>query len=52
MLGTPAASLPLGRGPAGLPVGVQVVGAPGRDGALAAICAWISGAYRVPEAGE
>lgn len=41
LLGTPAASLPLGRGPAGLPVGVQVVGAPGADAALAALCGWI-----------
>lgn len=41
MVGTPAASLPLGRGPAGLPVGVQVVGAPGADAALAAACGWI-----------
>ncbi len=43
ILGTPAASLPLGRGPAGLPVGVQVVGAPGADAALAAVCGWICG---------
>jgi Asp-tRNA(Asn)/Glu-tRNA(Gln) amidotransferase A subunit family amidase len=48
LLGTPAASLPLGRGPAGLPVGVQVVGAPGQDGALAATCAWIVGARTAP----
>ncbi len=41
MVGTPAASLPLGRGPAGLPIGVQVVGAPGADAALAALCGWI-----------
>jgi amidase len=44
LLGTPCASLPAGRGPAGLPVGLQVVGAPGRDGALAATCAWIAAA--------
>ena len=44
LLGTPCASLPLARGPAGLPVGVQVVGAPGQDGALVAACAWIAGA--------
>jgi Asp-tRNA(Asn)/Glu-tRNA(Gln) amidotransferase A subunit family amidase len=41
LLGTPCASLPLARGPAGLPVGVQVVGAPGRDGDLLAACAWM-----------
>jgi Asp-tRNA(Asn)/Glu-tRNA(Gln) amidotransferase A subunit family amidase len=44
-LGTPAASLPLATGPAGLPVGVQVVGAPGADAALAAACAWIVAAH-------
>ncbi len=43
LLGTPCASLPLALGPAGLPVGVQVVGAPGADGALVAACAWILG---------
>jgi amidase len=41
MVGTPAVSLPVGRGPAGLPVGVQVVGAPGADAALAALGGWI-----------
>jgi len=46
LLGTPCASLPSGLGPAGLPVGLQVVGAPGRDGALLASCAWIAGALR------
>jgi amidase len=44
LLGTPAVSLPLGRGPAGLPVGVQVVAAPGADAALVAVGAWIEGA--------
>jgi amidase len=46
LLGTPCASLPIARGPAGLPVGVQVVGAPGRDGPLVAAIAWIAGAAR------
>jgi len=41
LLGTPVASLPLGHGPAGLPVGVQVVGAQGEDAGLVAVCAWI-----------
>jgi Asp-tRNA(Asn)/Glu-tRNA(Gln) amidotransferase A subunit family amidase len=44
LLGTPSASLPVARGPAGLPVGLQVVGAPWRDAELAAACAWIAGA--------
>ncbi|HEX9306111.1 MAG TPA: hypothetical protein VF894_01395, partial [Anaeromyxobacter sp.] len=44
LLGTPSASLPAGRGPAGLPVGLQVVGAPRQDGALVAACRFISGA--------
>jgi amidase len=42
LLGTPCASLPAALGPAGMPVGVQVVGAPGRDGDLAGACAWIA----------
>jgi amidase len=46
LLGTPCASLPLARGPAGLPVGVQIVGAPAADGALVAVCAWIANAGR------
>jgi amidase len=41
LLGTPCASLPLARGPAGLPLGVQVVGPVGGDGALVAVCRWI-----------
>jgi Asp-tRNA(Asn)/Glu-tRNA(Gln) amidotransferase A subunit family amidase len=44
LLGTPCASLPVARGPAGLPVGVQLVGAPQRDGALVRTCAWIADA--------
>jgi len=47
LLGTPCASLPVAHGPAGLPVGVQVVGPPGRDGALAATCGWIARAVPV-----
>ena len=46
LLGTPCASLPLGRGPSRLPVGVQVVGAAGAEGALAAVCAWTVEATR------
>ncbi|KPI23467.1 Amidase [Actinobacteria bacterium OK074] len=34
MAGCPAVSLPCGRTPAGLPVGLQLIGAPGRDTAL------------------
>jgi amidase len=36
LLGTPCVSLPLLKGPAGLPLGVQVVGPRGRDGLLLA----------------
>jgi Asp-tRNA(Asn)/Glu-tRNA(Gln) amidotransferase A subunit family amidase len=36
LLGTPSLSLPLLQGPAGLPIGVQLVGARGRDHALLA----------------
>ena len=41
MLGFPAISLPAGLGPSGLPLGVQLVGAPGGDAALLAVAAWV-----------
>jgi Asp-tRNA(Asn)/Glu-tRNA(Gln) amidotransferase A subunit family amidase len=44
LLGTPCVTLPAGRGPGGMPVGVQLVGAPGADGALAGAAAWAQGA--------
>lgn len=40
MIGGPAVHLPTGRGPAGLPVGVQLVAAPGADARLAAAALW------------
>lgn len=40
LLGLPCASLPGARGPAGMPVGIQLVGPAGRDGALAAVAHW------------
>jgi amidase len=42
LLGVPCLSLPAGRGPAGLPVGVQLVGAAGGDGALVESASWIA----------
>ena len=47
LLGVPCLSLPSGRGPAGLPVGVQLVGAPGADGALVESATWIARALGV-----
>jgi Asp-tRNA(Asn)/Glu-tRNA(Gln) amidotransferase A subunit family amidase len=41
LLGAPALSLPLLTGEAGLPLGLQVVGAPRRDGALLHAAAWL-----------
>jgi Asp-tRNA(Asn)/Glu-tRNA(Gln) amidotransferase A subunit family amidase len=43
LLGGPAVHLPTGRGPAGLPVGVQLVAAPGEDARLAAAALWAEG---------
>jgi Asp-tRNA(Asn)/Glu-tRNA(Gln) amidotransferase A subunit family amidase len=40
LLGAPCVSLPAARGPAGMPVGVQLVGAVGEDGALLAVAEW------------
>ncbi len=44
LLGTPCLSLPGARGPAGMPVGVQLVAAPGRDGDLVAAAGWVAAA--------
>ena len=40
LLGFPAVSLPAGVGPSGLPLGVQLVGAPRGEAALLAVAAW------------
>jgi amidase len=40
LLGTPCVSLPAARGPAGMPVGVQLAGRPGGDAALLAVAQW------------
>lgn len=40
LVGAPALTLPTGRGPADLPLGLQMVGAPGRDRELLAAAAW------------
>ena len=45
-LHVPAITLPAGTGPAGLPVGVQLVGAYGADYALLACAAWVHAALR------
>jgi Asp-tRNA(Asn)/Glu-tRNA(Gln) amidotransferase A subunit family amidase len=42
LAGTPAVSLPLLQGPAGLPLGVQVVGALGDDARLLRTAGWLS----------
>ncbi|MFL5309242.1 MAG: amidase [Myxococcales bacterium] len=41
LLGCPCISLPVLTGPAGLPVGLQLVAAPGADDRLIAVAAWI-----------
>jgi Asp-tRNA(Asn)/Glu-tRNA(Gln) amidotransferase A subunit family amidase len=41
LIGAPAFSLPLLRGDDGLPIGLQVVGAPGRDVELTSAAAWL-----------
>ena len=46
LLGTPALSLPLLTGPAGMPLGVQLVGRRGSDGALLATAAWLEARLR------
>lgn len=46
MLGVPCITLPWGNGPAGLPLGVQLVGASGADAALLAKAQWTAGKLR------
>ena len=51
LLGNPAAVVPVGKSPEGLPIGVQVVGRPWEDEAVLAIAAKIenaTGGFRTP----
>ena len=41
LLGVPAATVPTGRGPHGLPLGLQLVGGEGEDARLLAAAAWV-----------
>jgi Asp-tRNA(Asn)/Glu-tRNA(Gln) amidotransferase A subunit family amidase len=41
LLGFPCIGLPAGTGPAGLPLGVQLVGAPRGEGSLLAVAEWV-----------
>ena len=40
LLGVPAVTIPTGRGPHGMPLGLQLVGAPGEDRRVIAAAAW------------
>jgi Asp-tRNA(Asn)/Glu-tRNA(Gln) amidotransferase A subunit family amidase len=46
LLGVPAVGLPAGSGPSGLPLGVQLVGGSGREGALLGVAAWVESRLR------
>jgi Asp-tRNA(Asn)/Glu-tRNA(Gln) amidotransferase A subunit family amidase len=48
-LGCPAISVPGLHGPAGLPLGVQVVAPPGQDGAALTAARWLSRQLAAPE---
>ncbi|MGH9804097.1 MAG: amidase [Candidatus Acidiferrales bacterium] len=53
LLGFPAAVVPVGRSPEGLPIGVQVVGRPFEEAAVLAVAAWIErecGGFQAPPA--
>ncbi|MDA7945903.1 MAG: amidase [Hyphomicrobiaceae bacterium] len=41
LLGLPSISLPCGKGPAGMPLGLQIAARPGRDGELISDAKWI-----------
>lgn len=40
LIGAPAVTIPMGRGPSGLPLGLQLVAVPGKDRELFAAAAW------------
>lgn len=48
LVGAPALTLPTGFGPAGLPLGLQLVGAPGTDRRLLAAAAWVEARRPAP----
>jgi Asp-tRNA(Asn)/Glu-tRNA(Gln) amidotransferase A subunit family amidase len=52
LIGAPAYSLPLLRSESGLPIGVQAVGAPGRDVELTSAAAWLMRAAADSKAGS
>lgn len=43
LVGAPAIALPTGAGPAGLPLGLQIVAAPGHDARLLGVARWAQG---------
>ena len=46
LLGTPALTVPAGRGPRGLPLGIQLVGAVGNDALTLSAAAWVQRALQ------
>ena len=46
LFGFPCIGLPAGTGPAGLPLGIQLVGAPRADGPLLGVAAWVAARLR------
>ncbi|HXM56584.1 MAG TPA: amidase, partial [Candidatus Dormibacteraeota bacterium] len=44
LVAAPAVTIPAGRGPAGLPLGLQITAAPGADRTLLGAAAWVEGA--------
>jgi amidase len=47
-LGVPALGFPVSLGPSGLPLGIQLVGRPGRDAGFLAAAAWCAAAAQMP----
>ena len=48
LLGAPAVTVPTGRGPNGLPLGIQLVGAPGDDRRVIAAATWVEARIGTP----
>ena len=48
LCGVPAITIPVGFGPRGLPLGMQLVGAQGKDGHLLSVARWCEGLFPFP----
>jgi Asp-tRNA(Asn)/Glu-tRNA(Gln) amidotransferase A subunit family amidase len=48
LCGVPAVTIPVGSGPRGLPLGLQIVGAKGKDNQMLSVAHWCEGRFSFP----